>query len=144
MGCPKCAGNIKHESNDFIKDAVKIHGKKYNYDNVIYTNKNTKIKIICPEHGEFEQTPSSHIYRKAGCPKCNGGVKYSKDNFIEKANKIHANGYDYSKFDYVNSKIKSIIICSKHGEFFQSAECHIRGQGCPQCGNKKKKSKENL
>ena len=53
--------------------------------------------------------------------------------FIGKSEKIHKNKYDYSQFKYKNCKIKSIIVCNKHGEFLQSVECHLRGQGCPKC-----------
>lgn len=47
------------------------------------------------------------------------------DIFIEKANKIHNNKYDYSKVKYVNNKTKVCIICHakdengiEHGEFW--------------------------
>ncbi len=42
------------------------------------------------------------------------------EKFIDKANKIHSNRYDYSKVNYVNSSNKVIIICNIHGEFLQS------------------------
>ena len=37
--------------------------------------------------------------------------------FIRKAKAVHGNIYDYSKVNYVNSRTKVCIICSKHGEF---------------------------
>ena len=43
--------------------------------------------------------------------------KSNNNEFIKKANLVHNNKYDYSKSIYVNSKIKTTIICSKHGEF---------------------------
>ena len=55
--------------NDFILRAKKCHGDRYDYSKVIYKNANTKVTIICPEHGAFEQTPSHH-YNGQGCPKC--------------------------------------------------------------------------
>lgn len=55
--------------DDFILRAKKCHGDKYDYSQVIYKNANTKVTIICPEHGTFEQTPSHH-YNGQGCPKC--------------------------------------------------------------------------
>ena len=30
-------------------------------------------------------------------------------------------------------KEKVIIICPIHGEFLQSPDGHLRGQGCPEC-----------
>ena len=44
---------------------IKAKGKwenKYNYSKVNYINNSTKVCIICPEHGEFWQTPSNHLY----------------------------------------------------------------------------------
>ena len=57
-------------SKQFIKDAKNIHGDKYNYSIVEYINTRTKIKIICPKHGIFEQTPNNHTSQKQGCPIC--------------------------------------------------------------------------
>ena len=75
-GCPKCAGDktkILKQSNteEFITKANLIHGDKYNYSLVEYINNKSKIKIICPIHGEFEQSPSHHLSGN-GCPKCKG------------------------------------------------------------------------
>lgn len=41
------------------------------------------------------------------------------EKFIIKANKIHNNKYNYQKFQYVNAKTASIIICPIHGEHFK-------------------------
>ena len=41
-----------------------VHGDKYDYSKVVYVDMNSKVTIICPEHGEFEQTPAKHINRK--------------------------------------------------------------------------------
>ena len=53
----------------FIKQSDKIHNNKYNYSKVKYKNSNTKVCIICPTHGEFMQTPASHLNNR-GCPSC--------------------------------------------------------------------------
>jgi len=66
-GCPNCKGIIGTEK--FIKMSNKLHNNKYDYSNVIYKHSNIKIKIICPNHGIFEQTPSAHL-RGHGCSKC--------------------------------------------------------------------------
>jgi len=60
--------------------------------------------------------------------------KLTKQEFIERANKIHKGRYDYSKVKYVNSKTKVCIICQKHGEFWQTPHAHITlKQGCWEC-----------
>lgn len=69
-GCAFCYGNVKYNINYVINKANKIHSFKYDYSLVEYKNSDTKIKIICPIHHIFEQTPYQHINRENGCPKC--------------------------------------------------------------------------
>ena len=122
---------------EFIIKAKVVHENKYDYSEVKYVNNSTKICIICPEHGEFWQIPNSHL-RGAGCPKCNGGIKLTQEEFLNKAKEIHGDKYDYSKVEYVNCKKKVCIICHEHGEFWQTPEGHYHGLGCPLCANKKR------
>jgi hypothetical protein len=58
------------KSKDFVEKSNIIHDYKYNYESVVYENCRTKVKIICPHHGEFEQTPNAHLYAGSGCEKC--------------------------------------------------------------------------
>ena len=125
----------KKTTEEFIKESKKVHGDKYDYSKVNYINWRTKICIICPIHGEFWQEPSNHL-RGRGCPKCaKSGLRLSKDEFIEKAKKIHGDKYDYSKVNYVNNHTKVCIICPVHGEFWQLPMVHLRkGKGkCLKC-----------
>ena len=55
------------------------------------------------------------------------------EEFIQKAKAVHGDKYDYSKVEYVNIKTKVCITCSEHGDFWQSPEKHLKGQGCPKC-----------
>ena len=60
--------------------------------------------------------------------------KLTTEEFIQRAKEVHGDKYDYSKSQYINAKTKITIICPKHGEFLQSADCHLnKGQGCPKC-----------
>ena len=141
-GCPKCA--IKNNKNtrsfsvfEFIDKARKIHGCKYDYSKVQYTNNHTKVCIICPEHGEFWQTPNSHLDGK-GCPGCGKLTKrkkasLNKENFIERSIAVHGGKYDYSKVEYINNHTKVCIICPEHGEFWQTPNNHLNGCGCKKC-----------
>lgn len=142
-GCPKCGTERGARKNsltkeEFIEKAKDVHGDKYNYSNVEYINAKNKVCIICPEHGEFYQTPDSHIHG-ANCPKCNTvrNYKYSIKEFVEKSKKIHGDKYDYSKAEYVNYKTPLCIICQEHGEFWQKPKEHFKGCGCPSCDESK-------
>ena len=120
-------------TNIFIKKAKATHGDQYDYSNVAYVNSKTKVQIICPKHGAFEQTPDKHVNGKCGCPMCAGNVRLSKQTFIEKAIAIHGNKYCYDDVQYVNSKQSVKIGCTTHGIFEQSPNNHLRGKGCPYC-----------
>lgn len=73
-GCRQCYNDKNSEKltikqEDVINRFIEAHGNKYDYSKVIYTGLDDKVIIICPDHGEFEQTPHMHWY-KQGCPKC--------------------------------------------------------------------------
>jgi hypothetical protein len=70
---PKKPQNLTLE--EFIERAKSVHGDRYDYSKTIYKTYRDKVTIICPKHGEFEQTAENHLYGK-GCPKC--GNHYSK------------------------------------------------------------------
>lgn len=116
-----------------ISKFIEKHGYKYCYSLVDYVNARTKVKIVCPTHDVFEQTPSAHK-RGAGCPKCSNNVKLSLDEFIQKAISKHGNVYDYSLVKYNGNNVKIDIICKIHNIFSQTPCAHLNGQGCPKCG----------
>ena len=123
----------KRTKQEFIELAKVIHGDKYDYSKAEYVDGQTKVCIICPEHGEFWQRPCDHINQKQGCPKCVKNHRDTTETFIKKAKLIHGDRYDYSKVKYVNSQTKVCIICPEHGEFWQTPSSHISGRGCPTC-----------
>lgn len=122
----------------FIEKAKLIHGDKYDYSSVEYVNAMTPVKIICPEHGEFWQTPNNHL-RGCRCPRDSFNRRMDTNDFVTKAKLVHGDKYDYSKVEYVNSKTKICIICPEHGEFWQQPSMHLRGHGCPECAIKRLK-----
>ena len=121
-------------TEEFIQEAKLIHGNIYDYSNVEYVNWKTKVCIICPEHGKFNQIALGHLQGQ-GCPKCGGTKKLTTNEFIKKAILKYENKYDYSKVNYINNKTKVCIICPIHGEFWQTPNNHLTGYGCDKCGN---------
>ena len=125
----------KLTTEEFIGRSQNTHSYKYNYSESEYVNKRTKLKIICPTHGEFWQGAGRHIMGE-GCPSCANNITKTTESFIEQAKSIHGDKYDYSQVDYVNNiKIKVKIVCREHGEFWQIPKDHLKGCGCPKCGN---------
>lgn len=127
----------KVTTQDFINRSKEHHGDKFDYSLTEYTKNSNKVRIICPTHGEFLQTASDHM-RGIGCSKCgreSTGLqkRLTTQEFIEKANNVHSNKFDYSKVDYRVSTEKVEIICPTHGSFFQQPAEHLSGNGCRKC-----------
>ena len=137
-GCQSCATKRKGQSkikplDIFITQSNIIHDNKYDYSQAGYINGMSKIKIICPTHGCFYQTPHAHLGAKQGCPTCAGNKKNTTAQFIEKSIAVHNDKYDYSKVEYAGNKNKIIIICKTHGDFLQQPSHHLAGHGCSKC-----------
>lgn len=145
QGCKYC----KNESQmlgdeECIKRIKIIHGDKYDYSKVKYNGNKKNIILICPVHGEFNITPQSIFNQHSGCQKCGYKTMKQKNTagleaFIEKAQKIHGNNYDYSQVIYVNNKTNVHIKCNKcKHEFDVRPDNHINlKSGCPKCRSSK-------
>ncbi len=183
----------------FIEKSKQKHKNKYDYSLTEYQNDKSKVKIICPEHGIFEQVAGYHTGGR-GCQKCGISLQTSKrtlsheeflsrlenkfptlpykiisryenmlkqmvledelglhkmvptrilegtpltfnsamdktDYFIRKAKKVHGDTYNYDKSIYKSNKEKLTIGCKLHGEFLQIPQSHLKGCGCPICGD---------
>ena len=136
---------MKHKLEKVISKANKVHNNKYDYSLINeYKNNRIKYPIVCHEknengieHGVFYQNFDHHINRKHGCPHCSGNAKRTLESFIEDARKVHGDKYDYSKSEYNGIHTPLTIICHMHGEFFQTPNDHLHGQGCPICKKQK-------
>ena len=126
----------KKTTQQCIKEFIVVHGDKYNYSLVDYNGDKNKVIIICQIHGEFLQTPGSHLSGR-GCNFCGNNQLKDKSVFVFQSNLAHNYQYDYSKVEYLGNKKKVIIICQIHGEFSQQPSHHLNGSGCPKCGHQK-------
>ena len=133
--CFKCAGTPKKTTEEFIHDSRAVHGSRYDYSKSVYTTALTKLIIICPIHGEFKQTPNSHL-KGCGCIDCEKKRKKTTNSFIQEAIAVHGERFDYSKVVYKNNRTRVCIICPVHGEFWQTPGGHLGGKsGCRICAD---------
>lgn len=124
-------------TEQFIAKAKIIHNDKYDYSLTKFVNSKIKVKIICPLHGEFEQSHNKHLSKK-GCPKCGfisrcNLATSNTETFIKKAKITHGDKYNYSNVIYTGKENKVDILCKKHGVFKQTPHNHLAGNGCPIC-----------
>ena len=134
------------KTKNFIRKALRKHGDRYDYSNVVYIKAKSEVEIICRVEGHkpFPQTPDKHLSGH-GCLTCGGSQRLTKEKFIERANNVHGIGtYDYSKVNYINNSTDVIISCLKHGDFKQTPAHHMNGEGCRICGIEKQADKQRL
>lgn len=131
----------KTTKEEFIEKANKKHNFKFDYSKAIYIDRNNKIIIIikCPIHGEFKQSPISHL-NTTGCPKCGfeksgKNIRLTKEEFIKKSNIVHNFKYNYDKVAYIKGCLSVLITCPVHGDFEQKPTNHLGGSGCHKCKN---------
>lgn len=147
QSCPKCSYDIRanklaSNTEEFIYKAKLVHGEVYEYSEVEYKNSITYVIIRCKVHGYFKQTPNCHLNGR-GCRQCAINHTSNKDEFIDKAKRVHGEVYDYTELEYTNDSTNVMIRCKRHGYFKQTPNNHLRGKGCQKCStdiNSKKRS----
>lgn len=136
--------SLRKTTNQFVAEAQKVHGDRYDYSEVEYVNTHVPVKIRCQQCGAFFlQEPSSHLAGH-GCPKCNKKQtrrKLGQEEFITRARAVHGDRYDYTMTRYVDMRSDVVILCPIHGPFHQRAQSHILGHGCPLCKSDRQKER---
>ena len=143
-GCKNCGieknanQRIKKANDKFIKEACELHDNKYDYSKSKYMSAKENIIIISPIHGDFEQTPNTHL-GGAGCKKCSNDKTKERMSipwniYEEDLHKIHENKYDYSKVIWKGVDINIIVVCPIHGDFeIRPADHKTKKRGCQKC-----------
>lgn len=149
-GCPHCGLENRKRTpfkrmrmnmsfDEFKAIAEPLHDYKYKYIRDSFINLKEKMKMICLIHGEFEQSPYSHL-NGHGCNEC-GIIKRSltqtttNEEYIDKCTKVHNGYYIYTQTKYTGCYDDVDIICPKHGLFTVPAYSHLQGHGCRKCAN---------
>lgn len=127
----------RFDTSAWIIKARAAHGDRYDYSRVEYRGDRLKVRILCPDHGSFDQGAGFHT-QGSGCPACGdlrkaAGRQKDLAHFLDRACAVHGDRYDYSQAVYTQALAKLTIICPKHGPFEQTAAQHCSGNGCPRC-----------
>ncbi len=98
-GCRLCNSNPM-DTDKFKELANKKHGNRYSYDKTIYIGNKKKLIIECKLHGEFKQTPYSHL-SGSGCPICRQSHKETFiSNILTNLNIKYLPQYRFSECKY--------------------------------------------
>jgi hypothetical protein len=129
----------KLTQDDFIKRIESKFGiDKFDFSKLEYKGAHEDVTLICKKCGNIETKDPKSFYLGYGCLKCQNRrpnpKQITKEQFVERAKKIHNDIYDYSKINYKNLYQEVEIICSKHGSFFQKPSIHLYAKSnCPEC-----------
>ena len=142
-GCPQCSkkritGRPAKLTQNFVEQAIRVHGDTYIYDKTSYKNSEDTVTITCKIHGDFQQLPANHLSGR-GCLKCgqdtaNQKKRRTTTEFINLARAVHGDRYEYAPSNYSSARDGVDILCKRHGVFTQNAQTHLQGSGCPRCG----------
>ena len=117
-------------TESFIAEAKTIYGDRYDYSKVVYINRDHRVVVTCPVHGEFQVYAREHLDGK-GFPKCEKG-----ERFLIKLKEKFGNKFGLDKFVYESSTSPVTLICPTHGVFSRLPHQILNAPlGCPECGN---------
>jgi len=117
-------------TESFIAEAKEIYGDRYDYSKVEYKNREHRVVVTCPIHGDFQVYAREHLDGK-GCPKCEKGEK-----FITKLKEKFGDKFGLDEFVYESSTSPVTLICPIHGSFSRLPNQILNAPlGCPLCGN---------
>ena len=144
-GCRTCADREislrqSYTQPQWIELAIAKHGDTYLYHNVTYVNSQTDVCIICPKHGEFQQTPAMHLggrgCRKCGIERCIASKLYTEADLEEafvNARILHNGRYEYTRIFRDECRLMIEMRCPTHGIITQRLDHHLHGHGCDRC-----------
>jgi len=130
-GCPKCAGNYRPTTEDYMKQLIEKKNIKLKCLDE-YINDRTKINHQCTQCGYIWKTSPSNVKQKYSCPKCAGVLKKTHEEYIEQLKLINPNVICKGK--YQNNKVTIDHKCLKcNFNWLISPSNVLRGYGCPRC-----------
>ena len=148
--CPECArsrgGENRRKSTDEWKAdlGAAFLGRGYEFDFTTLVKGTQKMRVVCPDHGEFWAPPNDMYAGKNGCPLCAKTARFDygqsrrldPEEFVISAFTANQGKYIYDFKSFTGGACITNVICLKHGLFQQRANNHRRlGAGCPKCAN---------
>jgi hypothetical protein len=147
-GCPTCrivtaSERLRMPREEFITRSEEIHPGRFLYDEVVYKNNRTKVKVYCKAHEEYFQITPTSLLAGCGCELCGreriiASHRISKEDFVERAKNKHGDKYVYDDIEFVDCKTPVEVHCTSHGVFSITPTKHILGSGCKKCYEEKR------
>lgn len=141
-GCPRCITNAPWTLKSIKERGEHIHGNKFNYDKVTEDHVKgvgSQIPVTCNDC-TYEWWPNigNHFNHGYGCPSCSNKAPWTLGRFLQAANYLHGNKYNYimiteQHIQNIYSRVPLICIKCNH-QWAPTIHDHINGErGCPHC-----------
>lgn len=116
--CPNCRKHV-FDNETFVAKSKSMHGNKYEYLNDSFTPSDEKVKVICREHGVFEQKMDNH-FRYDGCKKCKTQRKTMSAAIVYREDKSNYSRRGYIEICKNNNGMSNLYVVemSKDSELF--------------------------
>jgi hypothetical protein len=143
-GCPECAGNkVKIDAEYRNECIIRNIDLPEDNDENRYVNTHTPILHVCKKgHSPYKQSPASHL-KGCGCPVCGRitvvlAQSLTDQQYRGECERLNIDPPDNNDTNlYINNRIKLSHTCKyEHPSYQQRPGDHLRGQGCPICGNR--------
>lgn len=137
----------KLTTEEFVKKARVVHGDKYDYSLAKYVKTSAKVVIICPEHGEFSQTPNRHL-AGCGCPKCGRSRIVQSKTLSHEEHVIAILGVNpdinvLERITNVNTPVLCLCKICTHKWSVRPRDLKC-GKSCPKCAKLKQAQRQKL
>lgn len=119
---------VRLTADQFLEKIKELHGDKFDYSKVSFTNMQGYLTVTCPTHGDFFPR-AVDFFRGAGCRKCKDLTRNLSRTipfveFVKRARDEHGELYQYHKDSYKTFSDKTKITCLSHGDFWQTGRNH--------------------
>ena len=128
---------------EFISRVHEVWGDRWDLSRAIFEGTKSKVVVVCPLHGEFQQTPLGLFRKSLGCPGCLRTKSLTTtEEFISRCQKFGEACWDYSSVEYRGMHSVVVVVCQKHGPFEASAGTLARGKAaCAGCLGRDRQSR---
>ena len=143
--CPHCSRTKRLEKlrkkncEEFFAKARAKYGDAFSFEDAVYTDSQSPIKITCKEHGSFLRAPVRFL-RGITCPKCgenrrNNSRRLSLEQVLDRLKETHWAALSFKIDNYLNNRQTIEVACEVHGKFISTVGNLLSGKGCKKCGD---------
>lgn len=136
-GCEECSEEKTHTPWETLAEQATVMGKTLLREGERNAFGQRQVWLNCDEHGEY-LAAAANLTKGYDCKACadkerGERARWTLEEFAETAARVHNGKFWYTAVEFKDDRTFVTAHCSKHGEFKQATDSHLRGQGCPVC-----------